>query len=207
MPTSRSHASSLRWLIDRRAGRPQCPGRMAAKSHVAAFPVVEADPSSDPGASPAQLAQNRNSDPCESMGWPKSRHYISGSVSSGGQTRRQHEVIRADALGQDDAEASEECRLGVVRLRDATQSDVAHRGCRQNDIVGLDACQFLEDGPRRITETGALLPHLQGLPQDEGEEADGDVGVHAILAPMPDAPPARICAPGDDRAPCTAGPC
>ena len=107
-------------------------------------------------------------------------------MSSGRQAGRQHEVIRAHALGQDDAEASEEFRLGVVGLRDATQSDVAHRGCRQNDVVGLDACQFLEDGPRRIAETGALLPHLQGLPQDEGEEADEDVGLHAILALMPD---------------------
>lgn len=109
-------------------------------------------------------------------------------MPSGRQARRRHEIIRAHALGQNDAEASGECRLGVVGLRDATQSDLAHRGRRQNDILGLDVCQFFEDGPRRITETGALLPHLQVLPQNEGAEADEDLGLHAILALMPDRP-------------------
>jgi Tripartite tricarboxylate transporter family receptor len=36
------------------------------------------------------------------------------------------------------------------------------------------------------SETGAALPHLQALPQHEGEEAHEDVGLNAILALMPD---------------------
>ena len=74
---------------------------------------------------------------------------------------------RAVAWG-DDAEAIGGCLLSVIGLRGATQSHVAHRGGGQNDIVGLDACQVLEDGPRRISETGAPLPHLEGRPRDEG---------------------------------------
>ena len=41
-------------------------------------------------------------------------------------------------------------------------------------------------GARRVSETGALLPHLEALPQHEGEEAHEDVGLNAILALMPD---------------------
>jgi hypothetical protein len=48
------------------------------------------------------------------------------------------------------------------------------------------ARQFLENGARRVTKTGALLPHLQALPQYEGKEADEDVGLNAIFAPVPD---------------------
>ena len=41
-------------------------------------------------------------------------------------------------------------------------------------------------GARRVSEAGAALPHLEALPQDEGEKADEDVSLDAVLALMPD---------------------
>ncbi len=41
--------------------------------------------------------------------------------------------------------------------------------------------QLFEDRSRRVSETEALLPHLEALPQHEGEEADEDVGLDAIF--------------------------
>ena len=69
---------------------------------------------------------------------------------------------------------------------DATQPDLAVRCGRQDDVVGLDARQFFEDGPRRVAEARVLLPHLEALPEHEGEEANEDVGLDPVLALMPD---------------------
>jgi len=57
---------------------------------------------------------------------------------------------------------------------------------RQDHVVGLNARELFEDGAPRISETGAALPHLQRLPQHEGEKTDEDVCLHAILALMSD---------------------
>ena len=57
---------------------------------------------------------------------------------------------------------------------------------RQNDVVGLDAGKLFEDGPRRVPEARALLPHFETLPEHEGEEANEDVSLDAVLALMPD---------------------
>ena len=92
----------------------------------------------------------------------------------------------AHALGQHDAEAIEKRGLGGVGLGDATQADLAVCCGRQDDVVGLDAGKLFEDGARRVAEARARLPHLEALPQHEGEEADEDVGLDAILALMPD---------------------
>jgi hypothetical protein len=50
----------------------------------------------------------------------------------------------------------------------------------------LNARKLFQDGTRRIPQACALLPHLQSLPEDEGEETDEDVGLDAIFALMPD---------------------
>ena len=60
------------------------------------------------------------------------------------------------------------------------------RRSRQDDVVGLDAGKLFEDGPRRVAEAHALLPHFEALPQHEGEEANEDVGLDSLLALMPD---------------------
>jgi hypothetical protein len=52
--------------------------------------------------------------------------------------------------------------------------------------MGLDAGKLFEDRARRVAEARALLPHLEALPEHEGEEANEDVGLDAILALMPD---------------------
>ena len=57
---------------------------------------------------------------------------------------------------------------------------------RQNDVVGLDAGKLFEDGPRRVPEARALLPHFETFPEHEGEEANEDVSLDAVLALMPD---------------------
>ena len=92
----------------------------------------------------------------------------------------------AHALGEDHAEAVEKRRLGGVGLCDATQSDLSVRCGRQDDIMGLDARQFLKDGRRRVAKARALLPHLKAVPEHQGEEANEDVGLDPVLALMPD---------------------
>src|SRR6266404_8402262 len=92
----------------------------------------------------------------------------------------------AHALWQGDAETVEESGLCRVWLSHAAQANLAVRCRRQDDVVGLNALDFFQDGARRITETRAALPHLQGLPQNEGKKADEDVSLHAILALVPD---------------------
>src|SRR5258708_39559346 len=60
-------------------------------------------------------------------------------------------------------------------------------GCRrQDDVVRLNAREFFEDRARGVSETGAALPHLEALPQDEGEKADEDVSLNTVLALVPD---------------------
>ena len=88
--------------------------------------------------------------------------------------------------GQVEAKAVEERGLRGVGLGDATQSDLAVGCGRQDDVVGLDAGKLFEDGPRRVSEARALLPHLEALPEHEGEEANEDVGLDPLLAVMPD---------------------
>jgi hypothetical protein len=57
---------------------------------------------------------------------------------------------------------------------------------RQNHVVRLDALELFEQRARRLTQPGALLPQLERLPQHKGEEAHEDVGLHAVLALVPD---------------------
>jgi hypothetical protein len=75
-------------------------------------------------------------------------------------------VVSAHALGQDDSEAIEQRGLSGVRLSKAAQPDLAVGCCEQDDVVGLDAGEFLEHAARRAAQAGALLPLLQALPQD-----------------------------------------
>ena len=56
----------------------------------------------------------------------------------------------------------------------------------------LDACKLFEDGSRRVSESRAVLPHLEALPQHEGEEADENMGLNAVFALMPDRPHVQL---------------
>jgi hypothetical protein len=94
----------------------------------------------------------------------------------------------AHAFRQDHAEAVQECGLSGVGLGDATQADLAVCRGRQHDIVRLNARKLFKNRARRISEPCTLLPHLKALPQHEGEKANQDMGLNAILALMPDRP-------------------
>jgi hypothetical protein len=50
----------------------------------------------------------------------------------------------------------------------------------------LNAREFFEHGSWGIAETSAVLPHLEALPQHEGEKADEDVCLHPFRALLPD---------------------
>jgi len=71
-------------------------------------------------------------------------------------------------------------------LGDATQTYLAVGGGWQHDIIRLNARELFEHGSWGIAETSAALPHLEALPQYEGEKADEDMCLHAILALVPD---------------------
>jgi len=60
-----------------------------------------------------------------------------------------------------DAEALEESCLRGVRFGDAAQVDLAMRFGREDDVVGLDASQFLKNRARRIPESRTALPYLK----------------------------------------------
>ena len=99
---------------------------------------------------------------------------------------------KAHALGQDDAEAVEQCGLSGIGLGDAAQADLAV-GCGwQDDVVRLNACELFEYRARRVSETCALLPHLEALPQHEGEKADEDMSLNALRALVPDRPHVQL---------------
>jgi len=54
--------------------------------------------------------------------------------------------------------------------------------------VLLMAAEFLKDGARRITQTGAALPLFEGLPQNIGEETNENVSQNTRLSLMPNWP-------------------
>jgi hypothetical protein len=113
------------------------------------------------------------------------QHLLEWSTSSAVCEAGQFLFQQARALGLDDAEAVEKRGLSGVGLSDATQSDLTMRCGRQADVVGLDAGKLFEDGLRRVSEARALLPHLEALPEHEGEEANEDVSLDPLLALMP----------------------
>jgi hypothetical protein len=93
---------------------------------------------------------------------------------------------KAHALGQDDAQAIEKSGLSGIGFGHAAQTHLSVRCSRQHDVVRLNAGEFFEDRARRVSEFRPLLPHLEALPQYEGEEAHVDMGLNAIFALMPD---------------------
>src|SRR5262245_63971275 len=50
----------------------------------------------------------------------------------------------------------------------------------------LNAGELFEHSAWRVSEAGTALPHLQRLPQYEGQKAHEDVGLNAISALVPD---------------------
>ena len=81
---------------------------------------------------------------------------------------------------------NKECGLGGVGLGDAAQPDLIVGSCRQHDVVRLNSCELFEYRAWEVAKPGALLPHLQALPQHESEEAHEDVGLDALRALVPD---------------------
>jgi hypothetical protein len=73
-----------------------------------------------------------------------------------------------------------------ILLRDAAQADLTVAGGRQHDVMGLNACELFELSAWRVTEACPALPHLQGLPQHEGQKAHEDVGLDAVGTLVPD---------------------
>ena len=108
--------------------------------------------------------------------------------SSAARECRQLVFGEAHSFRQDDAETVEKCGLSGIGLGDATQADLAVCRGREHDVVRLNARKLFENGVRRISEPGTLLPHLKALPQHEGEKANEDMRLNAILALMPDRP-------------------
>ena len=89
-------------------------------------------------------------------------------------------------LRHDDTEAVKEHGLVSVGLSDAPQADLAMHCGGQHHVVRLEACKFFENGTRGVAEASTALPHLQALPQHEGQKADENMCLHAILALVPD---------------------
>ncbi len=75
--------------------------------------------------------------------------------------------------------------MGGIGLGDATQPDLTVGGGWQHDVVRLNACELFEYRPRRVAKAGALLPHLEALPQHESEKADKDMSLNAFGALVP----------------------
>jgi hypothetical protein len=67
------------------------------------------------------------------------------------------------SLRQNDAEAMEKRRLGGVGLGDAAQADRTVGGGWQHDVMRLNPRQLVEHRTRRVSEAGALLPHLEAF--------------------------------------------
>jgi hypothetical protein len=65
---------------------------------------------------------------------------------------------KAHSLWQNDAETAEQSGLCGVWLGHAPQANLAMRCGRQDDVLGLNAFEFLQDGAWRIAETCAALP-------------------------------------------------
>ena len=77
---------------------------------------------------------------------------------------------------------------------DAADSKVAGRdlGCGQDDVGALDGGKLFEDRLRAVSQPGLLLPLLERLPEDIGEEANQDVTFHAAGLLVPDGPDGQI---------------
>src|SRR5215471_8389819 len=95
-----------------------------------------------------------------------------------------------EPFGQSESEPIKQQGLGLVGFDYTADAQLAARifSQRQDYVTALDAAEFIEDGARAIAQPGATLPLLQRLPQDVGQEADQDMGLHPILALVPDRP-------------------
>ena len=93
------------------------------------------------------------------------------------------ECGQPQTLWEAKAEAIEQLCLGLVGPDDAADAKLTTGIVRgwENDVSALKAGEFIEDGPRRVAEARPLLPLLEGLPEDVGEEADEDVGLDSEI--------------------------
>jgi hypothetical protein len=104
---------------------------------------------------------------------------------SGGQ-RQPIDFTGSHAGWRNDAQTIEKDRLSGIGPGDTAQSDLAMSCGWQDDIVRLDTGQFFENGARGIAEARAVLPHLERLPEHEGEKTNQNMRLNAIGALMPD---------------------
>ena len=86
----------------------------------------------------------------------------------------------------------EEDRLVVGRLRDAAAADVDAASRGQDDVDQVDLAQLVEHPTRLVAQAGGLNHLVQRLPEHVGQEADQDVGQHAVLSLVPDRPDPQI---------------
>ena len=94
--------------------------------------------------------------------------------------------FEAHSLWQHDAEAVKQSGLGGIGLGDAAQANLTVGGGWQHDVVRLNSCELFEHRARGVSETGALLPHFEALPQHESEKADQDMSLDAFGVLVPD---------------------
>jgi len=67
------------------------------------------------------------------------------------------------------------------------------RTARPSVVGGTMSVLWVRPSSSRIApQAGPMLPLLQGFPEHVGEEADEDVCLHAVLAPMPDRPDGQL---------------
>ena len=102
--------------------------------------------------------------------------------------------VDSQPFGKTQAEAIEESSLSLVGSYDAAHSQVARRRVcgGQDDVGAVDGGEFLKDGSWAVAEPRAALPLLEHLPQHIGQEADEDVGEHAIGALVPNRPDRQL---------------
>ena len=77
------------------------------------------------------------------------------------------------------------CQM-LLRLHDAAESVLRSPSRRENDVGEVEFCDFLEHLAGLIAKTGSLTHLTETFPEDIGEEADHDVGLHPVFSLMPD---------------------
>jgi hypothetical protein len=92
------------------------------------------------------------------------------------------------AFGKTEAEVIEEGSLRAIGAYDAAEAQFARgRSCDgQDDVGALNGADLVQKGTRAIPQASALLPLLEGLPQDIGQKAHQDMRLHAIGPLVPD---------------------
>ena len=95
------------------------------------------------------------------------------------------QIVFCQAARQFPAEAFEEDLLVVAGLRHAPGADVLALLGGEHDIDRAELAQFFQDASRFVAQPRFLAELAQELPQHVGQEADQNVGQHAVFLLMP----------------------